>query len=360
MGSIVRGKINRGDMALWDGKNATSSRIDASGGTVSGLAINDFVDLLQVFGAGTARTSGTANSAVGFVGTTTCTFMFAPGTWDFSANVTFPSTVTCYIAAGAVITPSVGITVTFSGPVIHEATTWTGGAGTVVTTLGQAGLIDIADAGSKYTATTVEAAFAELAATTGAGIIGLLDSGGNFTATTVEAALAELASVATGEGASIIGVEDSAGNFTATDVEAVLTELQANIDGITTAGSFTGTLTGCTTSPTATFYYSVTDLDGTYSEVKLWCPAGLSATSNAATLTVTGLPAAIQSASTQARANTHSIDNSNTIPSLITITAGASVLNFNVFTGTNYSSLAYTTSGTKGINTGWNLSYIID
>jgi hypothetical protein len=328
MGSIVRGKINRGDMALWDGKNATSSRVDASGGTVSGLAINDFVDLLQVFGAGTAKTSGTANSAVGFVGTTTCTFMFAPGTWDFSADVTFPSTVTCYIAAGAVITPSAGITVTFSGPVIHEATTWTGGAGTVTTTLGQAGLIDIADAGSKYTATTVEAAFAELAATTGAGIIGLLDSGGNFTATTVEAALAELASVSAGEGAS--------------------------------AGSFTGTLTGCTTSPTATFYYSVTSLGATYSEVKLWCPAGLSATSNSASVTVTGLPAAIQSASTQARANTHSIDNSNTIPSLITITAGASVLNFNVFTGTSYSSLAYTTSGTKGINTGWNLSYIID
>jgi len=232
MGAIVRGKINRGDVALFDGKNSTSSRVDASGGSVTGLMLNDFVDLLQVFGAGSSRTAGTVSSALTFVGTNTVCFMFSPGTWNFAASVTIPSTVTCYIAAGAVITPAGGITVTFNGPVIHEATTWTGGAGTVTTTLGQAGLIDIADSGGNYTATTLEAALAELASIAtgeGASIIGLEDSGTNYAATNVEDAFTELASVANAEGASIIGVEDAAGNLTATDVEAAIAEIFASL-----------------------------------------------------------------------------------------------------------------------------------
>ena len=360
MGAIVRGKINRGDLALFDGKNSTSSRATAAGGTVSGLVLNDFVDLLQVFGGGTAKTSGTVNTAVGFVGTSTCTFMFGPGAWNFTADVTIPSTVTCYIAAGAVITPAGGVTVTFNGPVIREATTWTGGAGTVTNAVASASLQDIVDAGGYYAATTVEAALQELGAATGAAIIGLADSGGNYAATDVEAALAELASVSTGQGASIIGVEDSAGNFTATDVEAALAELQSNIDTSYVTGSFTGTLTGCSTSPTATFYYSIIDLDGTYSQVNLWVPAGLSATSNATTMTVTGVPSAIQSATTQARADTHCIDNNVTAPAVMTMTAGASIMSFNLWNGTQYSSLGFTSSNTKGLNTGWNISYIVD
>lgn len=300
MTSIVRGKINRGDMAFWDGKNATSSRVDATGGSVSGLAINDFVDLLQVFGAGTARTSGTCGTAIGFVGSVTCCFRFAPGAWVFTSNITFPSTVTCYVAAGATIEPATGVTVTFSGPVIHEATTWTGGLGTVTTSIGGAALIPIQDSGGFYTATDVEGALAELASTAtgnGASIIGLEDSGGFYTATDVEAALAELASVATGNGASIIGVEDSASNFTATNVEDALAEIQANIVASTaTSGSFTGTLTGYASGPSGTFYWNLLDLDGTHSKVTLWADpagAGVTGTSNATTMTMTGIPAAI-------------------------------------------------------------------
>lgn len=232
MSAIVRGKINRGDVALFDGKNSTSSRVDASGGSVTGLMLNDFVDLLQVFGAGSSRTAGTVGSALTFVGTNTVCFMFSPGTWNFASSVTIPSTVTAYIAAGAVITPAGGVTVTFNGPVIHEATTWTGGAGTVTTTLGQAGLIDIADSGGNYTATTVEAALAELASIAtgeGASIIGLEDSGTNYAAANVEDAFTELASTSNAEGASIIGVEDSAGNLTATDVEAAIAEIFASL-----------------------------------------------------------------------------------------------------------------------------------
>lgn len=65
-------------------------------------------------------------------------------------------------------------------------------AATVVASSITAALVSLADASGDYTATTAEAAFAELAATTGAAIIGVLDSGANFAGADVEAVLAEL------------------------------------------------------------------------------------------------------------------------------------------------------------------------
>ena len=313
MTSIVRGKINRGDMAFWDGKNATSSRVDATGGSVSGLAINDFVDLLQVFGAGTSRTSGTCGTAIGFVGSVTCCFRFAPGAWVFTSNITFPSTVTCYVAAGATIEPATGVTVTFSGPVIHEATTWTGGVGTVTTSIGGAALIPIQDSGGFYTATDVEGALAELASTAtgnGASIIGLEDSGGFYTATDVEAALAELASVATGEGASIIGVEDSAGDFTATNLEAILAEMAPGCVPEAAHDYDTGTFninwsTGFSSTPTSTANYT------RHGKIVVMSWGVVSATSDAATFLsgATDLPATLRPTETSLKCVAQIVDN---------------------------------------------------
>ena len=65
------------------------------------------------------------------------------------------------------------------------------------------------------------------------------------------------------------------------------TEVTAAIDAALTDDTFTGTLTGCTTSPTGSLYYS---LAGTV--VTLYIPQ-IGATSNATTATVTGAPAAI-------------------------------------------------------------------
>lgn len=64
-----------------------------------------------------------------------------------------------------------------------------------------------------------------VASTAAASAVTLADAGGFYAATTVEAAFAELASTSANEGASIIGVEDSAANYTATDVEGVLAEI---------------------------------------------------------------------------------------------------------------------------------------
>lgn len=63
----------------------------------------------------------------------------------------------------------------------------------------------------------------------GASLVGIEDSAGNFTATTVEAALAEiladLALTTASNGASLVGIQDSAGYYTATTVEAALAEI---------------------------------------------------------------------------------------------------------------------------------------
>ena len=140
MGAVTRGKILRDDAALYDGKNSTATRLDATGGTITGLALNDFVDVLQVFGSGTSKTVGTIDAAVRFIGSTqkVC-LLFGPGTWTIDADVTIPANLSNHIAAGCVFNVSSGKTLTFSGPVYVEHDTWFNGSGTVKHTLGAQG-----------------------------------------------------------------------------------------------------------------------------------------------------------------------------------------------------------------------------
>lgn len=133
-GTITRGKIVRADLAQWDGRTITYSRIDATGGTVSGLAIGNEVDVLQVFGSGSSRTRGTIADAVQQIGSTAnVTLVFAPGTWSIDAALTIPSNLTCHIPAGCIFSVDAGITLTFSGDVhVEDPESWYTGSGTVV------------------------------------------------------------------------------------------------------------------------------------------------------------------------------------------------------------------------------------
>lgn len=134
-GTITRRKVTRADLAQWDGRNATVSSIDATGGTVTGLAVGNEIDVLQVFGSGTSRTSGTINAALQYIGSTVCAIVFAPGTWSISENVTVPSNVFAHIPAGCIFSVDAGITLTFSSPVAVEyPASWTSGSGTVSAT----------------------------------------------------------------------------------------------------------------------------------------------------------------------------------------------------------------------------------
>ncbi len=140
MGNVVRGKILRQDQALWDGKTASVTRVDATGGTISGKSINDFVDILQVFGSGSSKTVGTINTATAFIGSTAgVCLLFSPGTWVIDADVTITANLANHIAAGCVFAVSSGKTLTFSGPVYVEHATWFSGSGAVSHTLGAQG-----------------------------------------------------------------------------------------------------------------------------------------------------------------------------------------------------------------------------
>ncbi len=129
---VTKGLLVRSDIAPYDGVNDTVTRRDSTGGTITSLPINDFVDVLQVYGNGVSRTFGTVKNCVNRIGSTrNRTLSFSPGTWVIDQDLTIGSNFTCYVPAGCVFSVSSGKTLTFSGPVIRDAQTWTSGSGTV-------------------------------------------------------------------------------------------------------------------------------------------------------------------------------------------------------------------------------------
>ena len=130
--AIVRGLIQRGDQANWDGKTAAATRVDATGGTITGLAIGNEVDVLQVYGAGANRTRGSIAAAVQKIGSTTVTLVFAPGTWTIDDDLTIPANFTCHVPTGCIFDVASGKTLTLSGLVhVEYPASWTSGSGTV-------------------------------------------------------------------------------------------------------------------------------------------------------------------------------------------------------------------------------------
>jgi hypothetical protein len=128
-GTIRRGKVIRGDLALYDGRSNSYTRLDASGGTVTGLPVGTEVDVLQVYGAGTDTTRATIVAALSGIGTQSATLVFSPGTWTIDASLTIPSNFTCRVPARCIFSVSSGQTLTFSGPVLADSATFYSGSG---------------------------------------------------------------------------------------------------------------------------------------------------------------------------------------------------------------------------------------
>lgn len=118
-------------------------------------------------------------------------------------------------------------------------------------------------------------------------------------------------------------------------------------------GTFTGTLTGCTTAPTATFNYSRVG-----STVTIDCSAGLTATSNTVACTVTGLPAALTPARTQIIAISQLTDNTAT-PNMGSVQVSGTTLTLALgnVVGANLRPGVFTNSGTKGVTAGLCFTY---
>ena len=148
-GVIKRGKIVRADLANYDGRNTTYSRPDATGGTISGVPVGNDVDVLSVYGGGTARNDATIRAALQYIGAGVARLSFAPGTWTIDDNVTIPSTLPCHVAAGCVFNVASGKTLTFNGAVqVDYLPSWYTGSGTVSATLSNDCCVSVKDFGA--------------------------------------------------------------------------------------------------------------------------------------------------------------------------------------------------------------------
>lgn len=110
------------------------------------------------------------------------------------------------------------------------------------------------------------------------------------------------------------------------------------------SGQFTGTLTGCTTTPTATFDYV---RNGNL--ISLYCNTGLTGTSNSTAMTITGLPSSLQP--TFNRNVVCPITDNGTAQIGWVGVGGSGTMTF-VKPGSNF-----TNSGTKGIGGNWTIIY---
>lgn len=131
MATIQKGLILREDLNNWDGITKTATRIDATGGTITGVKIGDAVDVLMVYGSGTEYTADTILTAVEKVPANNMSFIFATGTWVIDQDVTIPSHITAIIPTGCIFNISAGVTLTFNGNVLQELQGISSGSGTL-------------------------------------------------------------------------------------------------------------------------------------------------------------------------------------------------------------------------------------
>lgn len=118
-------------------------------------------------------------------------------------------------------------------------------------------------------------------------------------------------------------------------------------------GTYTGTITGLSTTPSASFEYTVSG-----GMVTMRCTSGSSGTSNSTAMAITGFPQQIWPAINTYAFGAVVTDNGGTVLS-ICIMSTAGTLNFYLLgtAGAAGTINNFTGSGTKGIVTGWAMTY---
>lgn len=136
-------------------------------------------------------------------------------------------------------------------------------------------------------------------------------------------------------------------------IQGVGTTSGTLIDMTPDNGSFTGTLVGVTGTVTGTFQWQRMGNLAT-----VWTNAGVTGTSNATNLQITGLPAAVTPANSHGSPVIGLED--NTVAGLLaacTVSGAVFICSkFNLVTG-GFSSTGWTATGTKGIVAGWTITY---
>lgn len=151
-----------------------------------------------------------------------------------------------------------------------------------------------------------------------------------------------IAPTAAGILAALLTVDGSGSGLDADTVDGINGASLAQVS----SGSFTGTLTGYAANPTGTIQWRKS---GTM--VTLTCNAGITGTSNANTMTMTGLPAAVQALQTY-NVWTRVTDNGTASLAVCAVTA-SDTLTF----GLGATGGTFTASGTKGIPGSWSVTY---
>lgn len=133
------------------------------------------------------------------------------------------------------------------------------------------------------------------------------------------------------------------------------------VDGADTAtiseGSFTGTLTGMDAATTGTVSYKiVANSSGTGKVCTLLAASAITGTSDADTMTMTGLPAAC-TPSTAVRVLCEVHENTTAQLGLAVIAASGTTITFS--TDLPFSASGFTASGAKGLSAGWQISYLL-
>ncbi len=147
-------------------------------------------------------------------------------------------------------------------------------------------------------------------------------------------------------------INPSTGNLTvAGNLNITSGQLQLNGVNQFQSGTFTGTLTGVSGTVTGTCHYTIS---GNICTVSLGNGANILGTSNAATFTVTGLPAACQPAVQNPVCPCVVIDNSVACEAFASVSPGSGTITFYkaVVSGSSVgiSASGFTSTGQKGLN----------
>jgi hypothetical protein len=121
---------------------------------------------------------------------------------------------------------------------------------------------------------------------------------------------------------------------------------------VVTTGSFIGTLVGCTTSPTATFYW---ERVGNFVGIARNNAESLQGTSNSTAMRVDGLPLAISPAGRTSTAACIVTDNN--VEKLGMVQLGSQQLNF--YLGASLVFTGFTASSGKGVPFNWSVVFLL-
>lgn len=117
--------------------------------------------------------------------------------------------------------------------------------------------------------------------------------------------------------------------------------------------SFTATITGYASPPTGTIQYRVTNA----CQVIMWSTAAITGTSNAATMTMTGVPYNIQPNIGAVQLEPVILtDNTANVTGCVSIPSASGTL---TFSNSGACAGAVTSTGTKAIPAGWTVTYVL-